>query len=126
MKTKQHYKKVADRLKDESSRPVGKAGGGCHDTNGPSWSEPDPYVEQRLIGHCSRESRRFTLDQIGEHAHHQLFPQAALDFVFQTVSHFLVVLFGFIGDAAFHVAGIVAGEPSLRPRGRCGTGLHAL
>jgi len=71
---KQHYKKVADRLKDEVERGLWeKLVVGCHDTN---WSEFEanlhPYVKQRLIGHFPADVASLTLDQIREHANRVL------------------------------------------------------
>jgi peptide subunit release factor 1 (eRF1) len=71
---KQHYKKVADRLKDEVERGLWeKLVIGCHDTN---WSEFEanlhPYVRQRLIGHFPADIASLTPDQVREHANRVL------------------------------------------------------
>ena len=67
---RQHYKQVADRLKDEFERGVWeKLVVGCHDTN---WSEFEaqlhPYVKQRVLGHFPADIATLTPDQIREHA----------------------------------------------------------
>ncbi len=66
----QHYKQVADRLKDELERGVWeKLVVGCHDTN---WSEFEahlhPYVRQRLLGHFPADVASVTADEIRENA----------------------------------------------------------
>jgi peptide chain release factor subunit 1 len=66
----QHYKQVADRLKDELERGLWeKLVLGCHDTN---WSEVEahlhPYVKQRLLGHFPADIASLTPDQVREHA----------------------------------------------------------
>src|SRR6516162_10167789 len=71
---KQHYKQVADRLKDELEGGLWeKLVIGCHDTN---WSEFEanlhPYVRQRLVGHFPADVASLTHDQIRENAHHLL------------------------------------------------------
>ncbi len=67
---KQHYKQVADRLKEELERGVWeKLVIGCHDTN---WSEFEahlhPYVRQRLLGHFPADIASVTNEEIREHA----------------------------------------------------------
>ena len=67
---KQHYKQVADRLKEELERGVWeKLVVGCHDTN---WSEFEahlhPYVRQRLLGHFPADIASVTNDEIRENA----------------------------------------------------------
>jgi peptide subunit release factor 1 (eRF1) len=71
---KQHYKKVADRLKDEVERGMWeKLVVACHDTN---WSEFEanlhPYVKQRLLGHFPADVAALTTDQIRENANRVL------------------------------------------------------
>lgn len=71
---KQHYKQVADRLKDELESGLWeKLVIGCHDTN---WSELEanlhPYVRQRLLGHFPADVASLTNDQIREHANQAL------------------------------------------------------
>jgi peptide subunit release factor 1 (eRF1) len=71
---KQHYKQVADRLKDELEGGLWeKLVIGCHDTN---WSEFEanlhPYVRQRLVGHFPADVASLTNDQIRESANHLL------------------------------------------------------
>ncbi len=66
----QHYKQVADRLKDELERGLWeKLVVGCHDTN---WSEFEehlhPYVRQRLLGHFPADVASVTPDEIRENA----------------------------------------------------------
>jgi peptide chain release factor subunit 1 len=75
----QHYKQVADRLKEELERGVWeKLVVGCHDTN---WSEFEahlhPYVRQRLLGHFPADVGSVTADEIREHASRML--REALD-----------------------------------------------
>jgi peptide chain release factor subunit 1 len=65
----QHYKQVADRLKEELERGLWeKLVVGCHDTN---WSEFEahlhPYVRQRLLGHFPADVASVTNDEIREH-----------------------------------------------------------
>jgi peptide subunit release factor 1 (eRF1) len=67
---KQHYKQVADRLKEELERGLWeRLVIGCHDTN---WSEFEanlhPYVKQRLLGHFPADVASLTADEIREHA----------------------------------------------------------
>jgi peptide subunit release factor 1 (eRF1) len=71
---KQHYKKVADRLKDELERGLWeKLVIGCHDAN---WSEFEtnlhPYVKQRLLGHFPADVASLTPDQVREQANRAL------------------------------------------------------
>ena len=71
---KQHYKQVADRLKEELERGVWeKLVIGCHDTN---WSEFEanlhPYVKQRLLGHFPADVASLTPDEIRAHANRAL------------------------------------------------------
>jgi peptide chain release factor subunit 1 len=66
----QHYKQVADRLKEEVERGLWeKLVVGCHDTN---WSEFEshlhPYVRQRLLGHFPADVAAVTPDEVREHA----------------------------------------------------------
>jgi peptide chain release factor subunit 1 len=66
----QHYKQVADRLKEEQERGLWeKLVVGCHDTN---WSEFEahlhPYVRQRLLGHFPADIAAVSIDEIREHA----------------------------------------------------------
>jgi peptide chain release factor subunit 1 len=66
----QHYKQVADRLKDELERGLWeKLVVACHDTN---WSEFEshlhPYVRQRLLGHFPADIAALTPDEIRETA----------------------------------------------------------
>jgi peptide subunit release factor 1 (eRF1) len=66
----QHYKLVADRLKEELERGMWeKLVIGCHDTN---WSEFEahlhPYVKPRLLGHFPADLAAVTHDEIREHA----------------------------------------------------------
>jgi peptide chain release factor subunit 1 len=66
----QHYKQVADRLKDELERGLWeKLVVACHDTN---WSEFEshlhPYVRQRLLGHFPADIASLTTDEIRETA----------------------------------------------------------
>ena len=70
----QHYKQVAERLKDELERGVWeKLVIGCHDTN---WSEFEahlhPYVRQRLLGHFPADIGSVTPDEIRENASRML------------------------------------------------------
>jgi len=70
----QHYKQVADRLKDELERGMWeKLVVACHDTN---WSEFEshlhPYVRQRLLGHFPADIASVTPDEIRENASHIL------------------------------------------------------
>jgi peptide chain release factor subunit 1 len=70
----QHYKQVAERLKDELERGVWeKLVIGCHDTN---WSEFEahlhPYVRQRLLGHFPADVGSVTADEIRENASRML------------------------------------------------------
>jgi peptide chain release factor subunit 1 len=70
----QHYKQVADRLKEEQERGSWeKLVVGCHDTN---WSEFEahlhPYVKQRLLGHFPADVAAVTTEEIREHATHML------------------------------------------------------
>jgi peptide subunit release factor 1 (eRF1) len=67
---RQHYRQVADRLKEEIERGLWeKLVIGCHDAN---WSEFEsqlhPYVRQRLLGHFPADIATLTADQIKEHA----------------------------------------------------------
>lgn len=71
---KQHYKQVADRLKDELESGLWeKLVIGCHDTN---WSELEanlhPYVRQRLLGHFPADVASLTNDQVREYANQAL------------------------------------------------------
>jgi peptide subunit release factor 1 (eRF1) len=71
---KQHYKQVADRLKEELERGVWeKLVIGCHDTN---WSEFEanlhPYVKQRLLGHFPADLASLTPDEVRTHANRAL------------------------------------------------------
>ena len=64
----QHYKQIADRLKEEQERGLWeKLVVGCHDTN---WSEFEshlhPYVRQRLVGHFSGDINALSPDDIRE------------------------------------------------------------
>jgi peptide chain release factor subunit 1 len=66
----QHYKQVADRLKEELEHGIWeKLVVGCHDTN---WSEFEahlhPYVRQRLLGHFPADVASVTGEEIREHA----------------------------------------------------------
>jgi peptide chain release factor subunit 1 len=66
----QHYKAVAERLREDLERGVWeRLVIGCHDTN---WSEFEshlhPYVRQRLLGHFPADVASLTNDQIREHA----------------------------------------------------------
>ena len=66
----QHYKQVADRLKDELERGLWeRLVVACHDTN---WSEFEshlhPYVRQRLLGHFPADIAALTPDEIRETA----------------------------------------------------------
>jgi peptide subunit release factor 1 (eRF1) len=66
----QHYKQVADRLKEEQERGLWeKLVVACHDTN---WSEFEshlhPYVRHRLLGHFPADIAALTPDQIRENA----------------------------------------------------------
>ena len=75
----QHYKQVADRLKEELERGIWeKLVVGCHDTN---WSEFEahlhPYVRQRLLGHFPADVGSVSADEIREHASRML--REALD-----------------------------------------------
>jgi len=70
----QHYKQVAERLKDELERGVWeKLVIGCHDTN---WSEFEahlhPYVRQRLLGHFPADLGPVTAEEIRENASRML------------------------------------------------------
>ena len=70
----QHYKQVAERLKDELERGVWeKLVIGCHDTN---WSEFEahlhPYVRQRLLGHFPADLGSVTAEEIRENASRML------------------------------------------------------
>src|SRR5215475_2997200 len=62
----QHYKQIADRLREEQERGLWeKLVVACHDTN---WSEFEsylhPYVRQRLLGHFPADIAALTLDEI--------------------------------------------------------------
>jgi peptide chain release factor subunit 1 len=75
----QHYKQVADRLKEELERGIWeKLVVGCHDTN---WSEFEahlhPYVRQRLLGHFPADVGSVSADEIREQASRML--REALD-----------------------------------------------
>jgi peptide chain release factor subunit 1 len=64
----QHYKSIAERLKEELDRGrYEKLVVGCHDTN---WSEFEthlhPYVRQRVLGHFPADVAALTPDQIRE------------------------------------------------------------
>jgi peptide subunit release factor 1 (eRF1) len=64
----QHYKGVAERLREDFERGVWeRVVIGCHDTN---WSEFEsylhPYVRQRLLGHFPTEVASISNDQIRE------------------------------------------------------------
>ena len=66
----QHYKQVADRLKEELERGLWeKLVVACHDTN---WSEFEshlrPYVRQRLLGHFPADIAALTADEIRENS----------------------------------------------------------
>jgi peptide subunit release factor 1 (eRF1) len=66
----QHYKQIADRLKEEQERGLWeKLVVACHDTN---WSEFEsylhPYVRQRLLGHFPADISALTPDEIRENA----------------------------------------------------------
>src|SRR5215468_8398426 len=66
----QHYKQIADRLKEEQERSLWeKLVVACHDTN---WSEFEsylhPYVRQRLLGHFPVDLATVSNDEIREHA----------------------------------------------------------
>jgi peptide subunit release factor 1 (eRF1) len=66
----QHFKAVAERLKDDLERGAHqKLVIGCHDT---SWSEFEsylhPYVRQRILGHFPCDVGTATPDEIREHA----------------------------------------------------------
>jgi peptide chain release factor subunit 1 len=66
----QHYKQVADRLREELERGLWeKLVVACHDTN---WSEFEshlhPYVRQRLLGHFPADIAALTTDEIRETA----------------------------------------------------------
>jgi len=66
----QHYKQVADRLKDELERGLWeKLVVACHDTN---WSEFEahlhPYVRQRVLGHFPGDIAALTADDVRENA----------------------------------------------------------
>jgi peptide chain release factor subunit 1 len=70
----QHYKQVADRLKDELERGMWeKLVVACHDTN---WSEFEshlhPYVRQRLLGHFPADIASLTSEEIRENANRLL------------------------------------------------------
>jgi peptide chain release factor subunit 1 len=70
----QHYKQVADRLKEELERGIWeKLVVGCHDTN---WSEFEahlhPYVRQRLLGHFPADVGSVSAEEIREHASRML------------------------------------------------------
>jgi peptide chain release factor subunit 1 len=67
---KQHFKAVAERLKDDLEHGTHqKLVIGCHDT---SWSEFEshlhPYVKQRILGHFPCEVAGTSADEIREHA----------------------------------------------------------
>src|SRR5215468_7950076 len=66
----QHYKQIADRLREEQERGLWeKLVVACHDTN---WSEFEsylhPYVRQRLLGHFPADIAALTPDEIRENA----------------------------------------------------------
>jgi len=66
----QHYKQIADRLREEQERGLWeKLVVACHDTN---WSEFEshlhPYVRQRLLGHFPADISALTPDQIRDSA----------------------------------------------------------
>jgi peptide chain release factor subunit 1 len=70
----QHYKQVADRLKEEFERGMWeRLVVACHDTN---WSEFEshlhPYVRQRLLGHFPADIASVTNDEIRENANRLL------------------------------------------------------
>jgi peptide chain release factor subunit 1 len=70
----QHYKQVADRLKEEFERGSwDRLVVACHDTN---WSEFEahlhPYVRQRLLGHFPADIASVTHDEIRENANRLL------------------------------------------------------
>jgi peptide chain release factor subunit 1 len=70
----QHYKQIADRLREELERGVWeKLIVACHDTN---WSEFEahlhPYVRQRLLGHFAADIASLTGEEIREHASRML------------------------------------------------------
>jgi peptide chain release factor subunit 1 len=70
----QHYKQIADRLKEELERGSWeKLVVACHDTN---WSEFEahlhPYVRQRVLGHFPADIAALTADEIRENANRLL------------------------------------------------------
>jgi peptide subunit release factor 1 (eRF1) len=70
----QHYKQVADRLKEEFERGMWeRLVVACHDTN---WSEFEsylhPYVRQRLLGHFPADIASLTSEEIRENANRLL------------------------------------------------------
>jgi peptide subunit release factor 1 (eRF1) len=71
---KQHYKQVADRLKEEAERGMwDKLVIGCHETH---WSEFEanlhPYLKQRLLGHFTADIASLTADEIRINANRAL------------------------------------------------------